>query len=151
MAVSEAKKFIDAYFAGFPGVKSFLERSVAEARANGYASTIMGRRREIPDLDATNKQRRAAAERIAVNTTVQGSAADLIKVAMINIQARLRQELLEARMLLQIHDELVFECPPQEEKRLRELVSREMENALPEVTVPLSASIGVGANWLEAK
>jgi DNA polymerase-1 len=150
MPRAEAQDFIDDYFGNFRGVESFLQKTIEIARANGYVSTLRGRRREIPELASSNKTRRSQAERVAVNTRIQGSAADLIKTAMLNIHRRMAAERMQARLLLQIHDELVFECPPDECDALRTLVRDEMEGA-EALNVPLVVDMGVGANWLEAK
>ncbi len=147
----EAQVFIDRYFARFPRVREFIDATIETARAAGEVKTILGRRRQLADLNSSNKMKRAAAERMAINTLIQGSAADLIKKAMIAIHRRLPQVAPGARLLLQIHDELLFECPPEAVEALREMVRAEMEHALPEVTTPLTVDIGVGRNWLELK
>ena len=146
----EAKAFIETYFERFAGVRSFLDATVEQARQRGYVETIFKRRRYIPELKDRNFNIRAFGERTAQNSPVQGSAADLIKVAMIHIDASLRMQKLRGRMLLQVHDELVFECPREEVPTMRELVSREMTTAV-KLDVPLVVDIGSGANWLEAK
>ncbi len=150
MTRPQAQLFIDSYFEQFPGVLRFIEATREQAHADGFVRTRLGRRRLIPDLASRNKTRRQAAERMAVNTVIQGSAADLIKLAMIRLDRRLGEEGLAARMLLQIHDELLFECPPEETDRLRALVVTEMASAM-DLDVPLVVDAGVGANWLEAK
>lgn len=147
---AEAKEFIEQYFARFTGVRTFLNNAVESARAQGYAETIFGRRRYIPELRDRNFNIRAFGERTARNTPIQGSAADLIKIAMIRIAARLTQERLEAAMLLQVHDELVFEAPPTEIDAVNTLVRQEMEGVAA-LHVPLVVDIGVGPNWLESK
>jgi DNA polymerase-1 len=149
IATGEAQEFIDAYFARYPGVLSFMEETKARARKDGCVRTLLGRRRFLPDLASRNRVLREAAERMAVNTVIQGTAADLIKKAMVAVDADLRSAGLAARMILQVHDELVFEAPPSELERLRELVVRRMETAL-ELRVPLVAQTGVGASWREA-
>jgi DNA polymerase-1 len=146
----EAKAFIETYFERFAGVRKWLDRAVAEAREKGYVETIFKRRRYIPEIHDRNFNTRAFGERLAQNSPIQGSAADLIKVAMIRIQAALEGSGLAARMLLQVHDELVFEFPAQEESALRELVNREMTTAVA-LAVPLVVDIGTGENWLIAK
>ncbi len=147
---AEAKAFIETYFERFAGVRGWLDRSVADARERGYVETISGRRRYIPEIHDRNFNTRAFGERLAQNSPIQGSAADLIKIAMIRIHARLRDEGLKSRMLLQVHDELVFEFPADEEDALRALVDREMTTAV-QLDVPLVVDIGTGPNWLEAK
>ncbi len=147
---AEAKAFIDTYFERFAGVRSFLERCVANAKAHGYAETLFKRRRYIPELKERNHNMRAFGERVAANAPIQGSAADLIKIAMIHVQNALESEHLASRMLLQVHDELVFELPPDEEQTLRTLVKREMERAAT-LNVPLLVEMGVGSNWVSAK
>ena len=147
---AEAKAFIETYFERFAGVRHWLDTSVAEARARGYVETLFRRRRYIPEIHDRNFNTRAFGERLAQNSPIQGSAADLIKVAMIRIQSALVTQGLAARMLLQVHDELVFECPPSEEPTLRSLVDREMTSAV-SLRVPLVVDIGSGENWLVAK
>lgn len=147
---AEAKEFIEQYFARFTGVRAFLDGAVESARTQGYAETIFGRRRYIPELRDRNFNIRAFGERTAQNTPIQGSAADLIKIAMIRIAARLASEGTEAAMLLQVHDELVFEAPPAEVDLVSTLVREEMEGAAA-LEVPLVVDIGVGPNWLESK
>jgi len=147
---AEAKEFIARYFERFQGVRNYLDAMVAFARENGYVQTIFGRRRYIPELRERNFNIRAFGERTAANSPIQGSAADLIKIAMIRIDASLREKALEAKMLLQVHDELVFEVPQGELDQVQELVKHEMENAA-QLSVPLVVDLGVGANWLETK
>lgn len=146
----EAKRFIADYFQRFAGVRAWLDRTVAEARQRGYTETIFGRRRYIPELKDKNFNMRAFGERTATNSPLQGSAADLIKVAMIRIAAGLSAGELKTRMLLQVHDELVFEVPEAERDAAATLVKREMEGAA-KLRVPLLVSIGTGPNWVEAK
>jgi DNA polymerase-1 len=147
---AEAKAFIETYFVRFAGVRQWLDASVEQARTRGYVETIFRRRRYIPEILDRNFNTRAFGERLSQNSPIQGSAADLIKVAMIRIQHALRSTAMGAKMLLQVHDELVFEFPPQEEETLRELVEREMTTAIV-LDVPLVVDIGTGVNWLEAK
>ena len=146
----EAKAFISQYFTRFAGVRAFLDRQVELAREQGYVETLFGRRRYIPDIRDRNFNIRAFAERTSQNTPLQGSAADLIKRAMTAVHRRLRAERLEARLLLQVHDELVLEAPPGEVDRVVALVREEMEGAA-ELDVPLVVGIGTGKNWLDAK
>ena len=146
----EAKKFIEAYFEKYSGVTKFIERTLEQARIEGKVRTLFGRIRPIPDIQSKNPNMRGFAERTAVNTPLQGTAADLIKVAMINIDRELEKRKLKARMLLQVHDELVFEVPQDEVDTMRELVKRNMESAI-ELRVPLVVDVGVGVNWRDAK
>ena len=145
----EAADLIDAYFRLYPTIKSYMESSVAKAREKGYAETILGRRRTLRDINSRNATARQSAERDAMNTPIQGSAADLIKVAMVNVDRALRAEGLRAKMVLQIHDELVFDVPRGEAEKVKEIVTREMTSAI-DFGVPLEVGIGVGDNWLEA-
>ena len=146
----DARSFIARYFERFAGVRAFLDRSIALAREQGYVETIFKRRRYIPEIRDRNFNMRAYGERNAQNSPLQGSAADLIKVAMTRIHHAIREEGLRGRMLLQVHDELVFEVPPEELERLSDLVRSRMEGVV-ELRVPLVVDLGVGANWLEAK
>jgi DNA polymerase-1 len=148
--VDDARHFISTYFERFAGVRNYLDRCVAQARERGFAETLFGRRRYVPELRDRNFNLRAFGERIAQNSPIQGSAADLIKRAMLGISAALRQERLESTMVLQVHDELVFEGPPVEMQVLRRLVVTEMENAAT-LSVPLVVDVGVGENWLDTK
>jgi DNA polymerase-1 len=147
---AEAKDFIDTYFERFAGVKGFLDRCVVEAKQKGYVETLFKRRRYIPELKERNFNIRAFGERVAANAPIQGSAADLIKIAMIRVHEALAAEKLAARMLLQVHDELVFELPPEEEGALKALVKREMEGAAA-LDVPLLVEMGIGTDWVAAK
>ena len=147
---AEAKAFIARYFERFQGVRNYLDSMVAFAREHGYVQTIFGRRRYIPELRERNFNIRAFGERTAANSPIQGSAADLIKIAMIRIDHALRTQNLRSKMLLQVHDELVFEVVPDELDRVSELVKQEMEHAA-ELSVPLVVDLGVGKNWLETK
>ena len=147
---AEAKAFIETYFERFAGVKAFLERCVVTARQQGYVETLFKRRRYIPELKERNFNMRAFGERVAANAPIQGSAADLIKIAMIRIHHALDAQRLASRMLLQVHDELVFEVAPGEEPGLRTLVKREMEGAA-SLDVPLLVEMGVGRDWVAAK
>ena len=126
-----------------------MGRAIAKAREKGYAETVLGRRRTLRDINSRNATARQAAERDAINTPIQGSAADLIKIAMVRVDRAIKAENLRAKMVLQIHDELVFDCPKDETERLKEIVRREMSTAL-DFGVPLEVGIGEGANWLEA-
>ena len=147
---AEAKEFISMYFERFRGVREYLDSMVETAKLRGYVETIFHRRRYIPELKERNFNMRAFGERVATNAPIQGSAADLIKIAMIRIHHALRDAGMQSRMLLQVHDELVFECPPEEEEVLSGLVRREMESAAV-LDVPLVVEMASGANWLETK
>ena len=147
---AEAKEFITRYFERFSGIRRYLDSMVEFAREHGYVQTIFGRRRYIPELRDRSFNIRAFGERTATNSPIQGSAADLIKIAMIRIDRRLRTESFESRMLLQVHDELVFEAPPGEVERVQAMVRQEMESAAT-LSVPLVVDIGSGANWVETK
>ncbi|HEY5177379.1 MAG TPA: DNA polymerase, partial [Terriglobales bacterium] len=142
----EAKRFIDAYFEKYSGVGEFRERTLEQARREQKVSTLFGRIRPIPDINSKNFNARGFAERTAVNTPLQGTAADLIKIAMIRIDAELRERKLRSRMLLQVHDELVFEVPGEEVDTMKRLVSERMENVRA-LKVPLKVDVGVGPNW----
>ncbi|HET7295978.1 MAG TPA: DNA polymerase I [Gemmatimonadales bacterium] len=146
----DARRFIDQYFTRFAGVRAWLDRTVALARDRGYVETLFGRRRYIPELKDRNFNIRAFGERTATNSPLQGSAADLIKIAMIRIAGALRERALASRMILQVHDELVFEVPRGEEETARKLVKSHMEEAA-RLRVPLVVSVGVGMNWVDAK
>jgi DNA polymerase I len=149
VSVEEARGLMEDYFAEFGGVRDYLQSIVAQARLDGYTSTIMGRRRYLPDLTADNRQRREMAERMALNAPIQGSAADVIKVAMLRVRAALAAAGLSSRMLLQVHDELIFEVAPDELDDLTALVTAEM-GAATTLRVPLAVSTGTGRSWAEA-
>jgi len=144
---SEAKKFIEAYFEKYRGVRTFIDRTLDETRREGRVRTLFGRVRPIPDINSKNFNLRGFAERTAVNTPLQGTAADLIKLAMIRIDALIRERGLKSKMTLQVHDELVFEVPEDEIDGMRSLVREQMENVHPSLSVPLMVEIGVGKNW----
>jgi DNA polymerase-1 len=147
---SDAQKFINEYFARYSGVREFLDATLAEARQAGLVKTLYGRRRPIPDLHSRNANQRGFAERTAVNTPLQGSAADIIKVAMIRLAGELRRRGLAAQLLLQVHDELVLEAPETEAAEVRRLTKQTMEGVV-ELAVPLVAEVGAGPNWRDAK
>jgi DNA polymerase I len=149
ISVEEARGLMDDYFKEFGGVRDYLQSIVAQARLDGYTSTIMGRRRYLPDLTSDNRQRREMAERMALNAPIQGSAADVIKVAMLRVSSALRAAGLKSRMLLQVHDELIFEAAPGELDALTSLVKSEMGRAT-SLRVPLEVSTGTGRSWAEA-
>jgi DNA polymerase-1 len=145
-----AQEFINAYFAGFPSVRAFIDGILAEARQTGVVKTMFGRRRLTPDLLNRNPQLRSRAEREAVNMPIQGSAADILKRAMIDVHARLRASRLGARMILTVHDELLFEAPARDAEDAAALVREVMEAAV-QLRVPLTVDVGIGENWKEAK
>ena len=146
---SEAKALIDGYFAAFPGVIDYIERQKELARQQGYAITLFGRKRYLPDINSHNATVRSFAERNAVNSPIQGTAADIIKKAMVSISRRLKQEGLKTQMIMQVHDELNFNVPVNEVDKVREIVISEMQNVV-QLSVPLIADCGVGENWLQA-
>lgn len=146
----EAATFIEKYFASFPGVKQYMDDIVQDAKFNGYVTTILNRRRYLPDITSSNFNLRSFAERTAMNTPIQGSAADIIKKAMIDMDARLKKENMQAKLLLQVHDELIFEAPKEEIALLEKIVPEVMENAI-ELSVPLKVDFNYGATWYEAK
>lgn len=145
----EAKELIDGYFASFPAIRSFIDDSIGFARENGYVETLFGRRRYLPDINAKNATVRALAERNAVNAPIQGTAADIIKLAMIRVDRRIEEAALKSRMVLQIHDELMFDALPEEVPELKKIVVEVMENVL-KLSVPLTVECSDGKNWLEA-
>ena len=146
----EAAEYIAGYFARYPAVKAFIDSTILEARMTGYVSTLFGRRRYLPDINSSNFNLRAFAERTAMNTPVQGTAADIIKKAMIQVHHALRQHGLKSRMLLQVHDELVLEAPSGEVDLVKTLLRSAMENAAA-LSVPLTVDIKQGLNWAETK
>ena len=144
----EAKAYIDSYFARYPTVRRFIDETIARARQQGYVTTILNRRRLLPDLYNNNRNIRMAAERAAINTPIQGSAADIVKVAMVSLHAHLQDRHLSSRLVLQVHDELILEVPPEEVDIVTELLRTDMENAV-EFPVPLKVDVAVGTNWYE--
>ena len=146
----EAKDYIDSYLANYHGVREYMKNVVTDAREKGYTETLYGRRRWIPELKSSNFNIRSGAERIALNTPIQGTAADLIKLAMIRVDVALRQEFPEAKLILQVHDELIVECPEQSAQQVAALVSREM-NRVAALDVPLTAEAKFGKSWYDAK
>ena len=146
---TEAKELIDAYYATYPQLKNYMQEQVEFARDTGYVETVLGRRRYLKDINSQNAVVRSASERNAVNAPIQGSAADIIKIAMINIHTRIKKEQWKGKMLLQVHDELVFDVPNEEVDTFAEMVKSEMENAYT-LDVPLLVEVGTGQNWLEA-
>jgi DNA polymerase-1 len=147
---AEAQKFIDVYFEKYSKVQEFLDKSVQEAREKGYSQTLLGRQRQVPELQQKNKLAQQAGRRMALNTPIQGTAADLMKIAMTGIWQEMRTQNLKSKMILQVHDELVFEVPTQEQKEMEELVVTNMENVLA-LRVPLKVHLGWGVNWAETK
>ncbi len=149
ISVQDGRELINRYFNTYPGIRKFVDGLLAQARQDGYVSTIWGRRRKMPHLQSSNQRLRSADERIAVNMPIQGTAAEMIKIAMVRIHQRMVEEGFNSKMILQIHDELLFETPEEEVERLRELVVVEMENAMP-LDVPLKVDWGYGSSWYEA-
>ena len=150
VATADAKDYMDAYFARFPGVKRYMEDVVAQARENGYVETLFHRRRALPEIKASKFATRSFGERVALNMPIQGTAADIMKLAMVKVLRRQKQEQLEARLIMQVHDELIVECPESEAERVKDLLETEMEGVM-ELAVPLTAEAHSGKNWLEAK
>ncbi len=145
----EAKKIIEVYFQRFPKVKEYIDKTIAEARQKGYVATLLGRRRYVPDINSRNRTVREFAERTAINMRIQGTAADLIKLAMVRIYDEMKKRKFKSKMILQVHDELVFDVAPDEVEQLKEIVLDKMQNAL-QLDVPLVVELGVGKNWYEA-
>jgi DNA polymerase-1 len=144
-----AKEFIDSYFERHSGARRFLDNCVKQAEQNGYVTTILGRRLPIPDIASKNGNIRAFAQRNAINYPIQGSAADIIKQAMVRVFERIREEGLKSRLIMQVHDELVFEVPEEEKEVMEGLVKKEMEHAV-NLKVPLKVDVNYGMNWSEA-
>ncbi|MCI8574116.1 MAG: DNA polymerase I, partial [Oscillibacter sp.] len=147
---SEAKAYMEAYFATFPGVRKYMDDVVKQARKTGCVETLFRRRRDLPELGSSKKNMQSFGERVALNMPVQGTAADVMKMAMVAVWKRLRAEELEARLVLQVHDELIVECPAAEAEAVARLLEEEMENVV-KLSVPLTAEAHWGKNWLEAK
>ncbi|MCQ2437754.1 MAG: DNA polymerase, partial [Clostridia bacterium] len=146
----EARSFIDRYFARYPGVKRYMEESVQRANTEGYAETLMGRRRYIPELKSSNFNLRSFGERCAMNSPIQGTAADIIKLAMIRIADVLKQNGLKAKLILQVHDELIIETPDEEVETVSRLLQETMESVI-ELKVPLTAEVTIGGDWRACK
>lgn len=146
LSPGEAQELMQQYFKRFGGIQDYLKSVVEEARAKGYTETILGRRRYLPDLSSENRARREVAERMALNAPIQGSAADIIKVAMRNVAVTMKKDGFNSRLLLQVHDELIFEIASGEEARLTEMVRDEMQSAV-SLSLPLSVNIGIGSSW----
>ena len=145
----DAKDLIDGYFNSYPGVKKYMDESIGKARETGYVTTMFGRRRYLRDIQSRNQVVRGNAERNAINAPIQGTAADIIKIAMVRIHERIKSEKFASKMILQVHDELIFEVVPGELDRLQEMVVHEMSSAA-RLDVPLKVDCGTGRNWLEA-
>ena len=146
----EAKDYIDSYLANYKGVRTYMKQVVEDARENGHTTTMYGRKRYIPELKSSNFNIRSGAERIALNTPIQGTAADLIKLAMLRVDAAIRASYPEAQLILQVHDELIVECPEEIAPEVATLVSREMEQVAT-LKVPLTAEAKWGKSWFDAK
>ena len=150
VTTAEAKAYMDGYFAAFPGVRRYMDEVVARAKEDGYVETLFHRRRELPELKSSKFTLRSFGERVALNMPIQGAAADIMKLAMTAVWKRLREEGLAAKLVLQVHDELIVECPESEAETAARLLAEEMENVV-RLTVPLTAEAHWGRNWLEAK
>ena len=146
---SEAKAYMDSYFAKYHGVRAYMTRVVEQAKADGYVTTLFGRRRDLPELKSSNFNLRSFGERVALNMPIQGTAADIIKAAMVRVDARMRAEHLQARLLLQVHDELIVECPAEEAETVKTILTEEMEHVV-DYRVPLLVDAKIGASWAEA-
>ena len=149
LSIVDAKKIVDSYFQQYSGIKHYVKDTIEKAKKDNFIKTILGRRRPVWDLDSDNSIRRKAAERMAVNMPIQGSAAEMIKIAMINIYKKIKNKNMNAHMILQIHDELIFEYPIDEESEIINIVKTNMENALL-LSVPIKVDFGIGSNWYEA-
>lgn len=147
---TEAKEIIDQYFLRYPNIKLYIDQTIEKAKKQGYVETLLGRRRYFPSLESNNQAIRQGAERAAINMPIQGTAADMMKLAMINVHGRMKKEQLKSLMILQIHDELVFDAIKDEVDYLRTLVKEEMESAMPLGEVPILVETGIGNNWEEA-
>ena len=146
----EAAGYIERYFARYPGIKAFLDKSVADAAAEGVSKTLMGRRREMPELRSSNYNTRSFGERVAMNMPIQGTAADIIKAAMVKVFETLESEGLKAKLILQIHDELIIDCPIEESLRVERLLKECMEGVM-NLAVPLEVEVKTGNSWYETK
>ena len=149
VTIKEADAFLKTYLAAFPKVDGYMQDCIAHAREKGYVETLFGRRRALPELASSNFQVRSSGERMARNTPIQGTAADIIKLAMVHVWQRLRDEHLQARLLLQIHDELIVEAPESEVEEVKRVLREEMEQVV-QYSVPLTTDVGTGKTWLEA-
>ncbi|MEL7221900.1 MAG: DNA polymerase, partial [Bacteroidota bacterium] len=147
---AEAKELIERYFSRYEGLKKYMDETVAFAQENGYVTTLLGRRRKLRDINSKSSLARSNAERMAINTPIQGTAADMIKIAMLNVQKAIKEQGLQSKMILQVHDELVFDARRDELDQLKTLVEEHMKNALSNLKVPIVVEMGTGENWLEA-
>jgi DNA polymerase-1 len=145
----KAKMYIEKYFQKYPGIKAYMDESVKKCKENGYIETLWGRRREVPEINAKNYNVRQFGERVAMNAPIQGTAADIIKIAMVNVVSRLEKEGLKSKLLLQVHDELVIESPEYEVEQAKQILVEEMQNVA-KLKVPLIAEANVGKSWYEA-
>jgi len=145
----DAKSFIEAYFAQYPTVQTFMDETLERARQQGYVETLLGHRVQVSDINSSNGMQKAYAERTAINAPLQGSAADIIKVAMVNLQPRLLREFPQARLIMQVHDELIVECADSDVEQVSALLKEVMEAAV-KLDVPLIADIGIGTSWFES-
>jgi DNA polymerase-1 len=150
VSTSEARRYMDSYLQKYSGVKRYMTDIVESAKKDGFVSTLFGRKRFLPELKSSNQNIRSFGERVALNMPIQGTAADIMKIAMINVAARLQSNKLTARLILQIHDELIVECPEDEAERVGEILQAEMENAA-KLSVPLDAETRIGKSWYEMK
>ncbi len=150
VSVSDAKAYMEAYFATFPGVRKYMDGIVKKAREMGYVETLFHRRRDLPELSSSNRNMQSFGERVALNTPIQGTAADVMKLAMVAVWKRLKAEKLQAQLVLQVHDELIVECPEAEAEVVAKLLEEEMESVV-KLSIPLTAEAHWGKNWLEAK
>ena len=146
----EAEDYIHDYLRNYKGVADYMERVVEEAKKNGYVETLFGRRRYLPELASSNFNMRAFGERVARNMPIQGTAADIIKIAMVHVRNRLKAEKLDAKLILQVHDELIVECPEAENDTVKKILEEEMANAV-QLSVPMLAEAGSGKSWYQAK
>ena len=146
----EAAQYIENYFKTYPGIKTFLDNAVAQAKDKGYVDTLFGRRRPVPELSSSNFMQRAFGERVAMNSPIQGTAADIMKIAMIGVNNRLKEKQMKSRLVLQVHDELLIEAHVDEVEDVKQILAYEMEHAA-NLLVPLDVDMHVGDNWYEAK
>ena len=148
--MKEAKQYIDNYLATYSGVAAYLENTVEKAKKDGYVTTAYNRRRVLPELLSSNRNLQALGKRLAMNTPIQGTAADIIKIAMIRVSDRLKRERLDARLVLQVHDELIIECAEKDKELAAKVLKEEMERAA-KLNTPLAVDVGTGKTWYEAK
>ena len=146
----EASQYIENYFETYPGIKRFLDDTVAHAKEEGYVVTLFGRRRPVPELKSSNFMQRSFGERVAMNAPIQGTAADIIKIAMIGVNREFKEKELKSKMILQVHDELLIEAYEEEAEEVKEILKRQMEHAA-DLDVPLIVDMHTGRNWYEAK